>query len=305
MIGLWHQFRPSPWGGGNQFMWALKRELVRQRCKVLENKGRKHVSAHILHAQWFDITKFRREWGSVACPVIHRIDGPIALYRANGSGKERDEECFDINAKFATVTVFQSDWSLRQNLSLGYKPIDPIIIPNAADPEIFHARGRITFSRDRKIRLISVSWSDNPGKGAAVYKSLEEQLDWSRYDYTFVGNSPVSFKNIRQIDPVTSLELAEILRNHDIFITASRNDPCSNSLLEALTCRLPAIYLNSGGHQELVKEGGLPFNDVKEIPDQLDCLVDEYERFQSLISVPRIEIVAGRYLEAADLRFLK
>jgi len=283
-------------------MWALKKELVRQGWKVLENEGGKDVSFHILHARHFDIRKFRREWKSAACPVIHRIDGPVALYRSDGSGKEQDEECFAINSKYATVTVFQSNWSLRQNLSLGYKPVGPIVISNAADPEIFHSQGRIKFSRDRKIRLISVSWSDNLGKGAPIYKSLENLLDWSRYDYTFVGNSLVSFNNIRQIAPVTSLELAEILRNHDIFITASRNDPCSNSLLEALTCSLPSIYLNSGGHQELVKEGGLPFNEVEEVPDQLDCLADAYERFQSLISVPRIETVAGRYLEAAGLR---
>ena len=96
-----------------------------------------------------------------------------------------------------------------------------------------------------------------------------------------------------------SEQLADILRQHDIYITASQNDPCSNALIEALACGLPALYLNDGGHPELVGQGGLPFNSREEILTQLDILVENYELFQSLIVVPSIESVAKTYLEIA------
>jgi len=129
-----------------------------------------------------------------------------------------------------------------------------------------------------------------------VYKWIEDHLDWSRFEYTFVGNASEEFHRINHIPPVSSEELAAILRQHDIYITASRNDPCSNALIEALACGLPALYLNDGGHPELVGHGGLPFGKAEEIPGQLEKLVNGYEAFQRLITVSRLETVTEKYL---------
>ena len=38
------------------------------------------------------------------------------------------------------------------------------------------------------------------------------------------------------------MQLAELLRAHDVYLAPSRDDPCSNALLEALACGLPAAY---------------------------------------------------------------
>ncbi|GIK40761.1 MAG: hypothetical protein BroJett011_45940 [Chloroflexota bacterium] len=295
-ISLWHNFRPPPWGGGNQFMLALKKALFQLGAEVEENSGSPSIDAHVLHAIWFDVEAFRRTIHDREKVVIHRLDGPVSLYRADGSGQELDDRCFQLNSEFASVTVFQSRWSLDHNLNLGYQPVNPVIIPNASDPSIFHPYDRIRFNPDRKVRLISVSWSDNPNKGFDVYKWLETHLDWDRFDYTFVGNIPGQFERIQHIPPQPSAELASLLRQHDIFITASRNDPCSNSLIEALTCGLPALYLHSGGHSELVQDGGLPFTSVEEILPQLTRLVDEHEHFQRAIRPPQLNEIAGQYL---------
>jgi glycosyltransferase involved in cell wall biosynthesis len=171
-----------------------------------------------------------------------------------------------------------------------------VVIPNAADPEIFHSRGRQPFNVDRKIRLISVSWSDNLNKGAPVYQWLDDHLDWGRYEYTFVGRSPVSFQNIHTLSPITSEALAKELRQNDVFITASRNDPCSNSLIEALACGLPALYLGSGGHSEIVGEAGFAFQSAEEILQLLSRLIADYSQRQALIRLPSIAETADKYL---------
>ncbi|MCG3772762.1 MAG: hypothetical protein JW384_03981 [Nitrosomonadaceae bacterium] len=155
----------------------------------------------------------------------------------------------------------------------------------------------MTFNSPRKVRLISASWSDNPRKGGPVYKWLDEHLDWDCFEYTFVGRTQEHFKNIQHVQAVPSEGLAQLLRQHDIYITASERDPCSNSLVEALTCRLPALYYNDGGHPELVGFGGLPFQKREEIPAQLERLVACYGQFQSLICVPTIEEIATTYLQ--------
>src|SRR5262249_24722661 len=130
---------------------------------------------------------------------------------------------------------------------------------------------------------------------------LEDRLDWSRFEYTFVGRSPVSFERITVIPPQPSDALATLLRAHDIFITASLNDPCSNALVEALSCGLPAVYPNSGGHPERVGAGGLGFDDVDEIPAKLDAIAADYERFQARVDPPRLAEVTDRYLAVLGL----
>jgi glycosyltransferase involved in cell wall biosynthesis len=66
--------------------------------------------------------------------------------------------------------------------------------------------------------------------------------------------------------------------------------------LEALACGLPAIYLVSGGHPEIVKEAGFGFQDQTEAPEYLDRLVAEYESRQAQIDLPPLAQVADQYL---------
>jgi len=101
---------------------------------------------------------------------------------------------------------------------------------------------------------------------------------------------------------VSSEDVAELLRSHDVFVTASLHEACSNALLEALSCGLPAVYVDSGANSELVGEGGLPFSDLEDVPVLLERLVEEYEAFQARIRVPALSEVADRYLEVLGVR---
>jgi len=293
-VGLWHTFFAPPYGGGNQFMMALRKGLQALEVDVRENELTERIDAYVLNSIHFDVDAFLAFSTRHRLNVVHRIDGPIYLIR--GFDREKDQLCYDLNARFASATVLQSSWVYQRIVDMGYHPVKPVIIHNAVDSEIFHPFGRIAFDPDRKIRLISTSWSNNPRKGGPVYKWIEEHIDWDRFEYTFVGNASESFDRARHIPPVPSDQLAEILRNHDVYITASRNDPCSNALIEALACGLPALYLNDGGHPELVGHGGLPFQNEDEILSQLEKLVENYTSFQKLITVPKLVDVAQKYL---------
>jgi glycosyltransferase involved in cell wall biosynthesis len=99
------------------------------------------------------------------------------------------------------------------------------------------------------------------------------------------------------VPPLASHALAELLRAHDVYLAASRDDPCSNALLEGLACGLPAAFLRSGGHPELVGEGGLPFDDPEELPDLFARLREELDFRRAAIQVPSLAEVADRYLE--------
>lgn len=297
-VGLWHDFRKPPWGGGNQFMLALRKALRKKGVRTVENRFA-GVDAHIVRAVHFDVARFEEAAKRKKPTVIHRVAGPIEL--ARGFDREQDELCFRLNARLAFATVLQSAWSYQQYVKLGYAPVNPVIIHNAADPEIFHGRSRVTFVRGRKLRLISSSWSDNPRKGGHIYKWLDEHLDWARFDYTFVGNTQERFTHIRHVPPVDSQTLADLLRQHDIFIFASGIEAGSNALVEAISCGLPVLYNNSSSNPEIVGHGGLPFTDTDEIAERLDALERDYEMYQSLVTPPSIDEVAQAYVDLARL----
>lgn len=292
-ISIFHEFAPPPAGGGHQFMRAMWNEFEKQGLRVEGNTISRTTRACLFNSFNFDAARLKA-FSRDGCRMVHRVDGPIGVYRGFDDGTDRHIAA--INNDLADATIFQSLYSLEKHRELGLDFRCPFVIPNATDPLIFHPAGRIPFDPNRKIKLISVSWSDNINKGAPVYEWLDKHLDWSRYEYTFIGRSPVTFSNIRMISPLASADLSDELRQHDLYITASKNDPCSNSLLEALACGLPALYLNSGGHPEITGRAGLPFTRVEEIPALLQHLATDFSRFQSAIRVPDIETVARQYL---------
>ena len=231
--------------------------------------------------------------------MVHRVDGPIGAYRGFDDGT--DDRISELNHKLADATVFQSRYSLDKHRELGYSLRDPVVITNAVDSTIFHEPEGREPLEGRKVRLIATSWSDNPRKGAQTLAWLDANLDWDRFELTYVGRSTPAFENIRNVGPVVSEDLAQLLRGHDAYIAASRDDPCSNALLEALACGLPTAYLASGGHPELVGAGGLPFAVDEELPAVLERLVSELERFRAAISVPSIAAVADGYVAVLGL----
>jgi glycosyltransferase involved in cell wall biosynthesis len=293
-VAVFHEFAPSPTGGGHQFLRALVAELERRGVVVELNRISRGTPVCLFNSFNFDFRRLRRFVHS-RCRMVHRVDGPIAIYRGFDDGT--DDRIEEINRELADATVVQSRFSLEAHRGLGIALRSPVVITNTVDPAIFHPPGAREPLDGRKVRLIAVSWSDNPNKGTEVFSWLDRNLDCERYELTFAGRSREHFRRIRAIDAVPSHEVAEELRRSDVYIAASRNDPCSNALLEALACGLPALYLASGGHSELVSDAGLPFETVAELPEALERLVDELEERREAIRVPELSAVADRYLE--------
>lgn len=290
-VAIFHEFVPPPTGGGHQFMRALWQEFAQRGLRVENNTVSRTTRACLFNSYNFNFERLRR-FQRAGCRMVHRVDGPMSVYRGRDDGS--DLKIWQVNQELADATIFQSNYSLQKHIELGYAFKAPCVIMNAAKPEIFHPH--IPFDRQRKIKLISTSWSDNANKGAAIYRWLDEHLDWERFEYTFVGRSQIQFERIQMFAPVPSAQVAELLRQHDIYITASRYDPCSNSLIEALSCGLPALYLQSGGHPEIVGDAGFGFSAPEDISDLLKQLVAEYEARQAQIAIPTLAEVADRYL---------
>jgi glycosyltransferase involved in cell wall biosynthesis len=293
-LALFHEFAPAPTGGGHQFLRALLGELERRGLAVELNRISRGTNVCLFNSFNFDFRRLRR-FARSDVRFVHRVDGPIATYRGFDDGT--DARIAEINRALAAATIVQSRYSLEAHRALGFELVDPQLAVNTVDPSIFHPPPEREPLAERRVRVIATSWSDNPNKGADVVAWLDANLDHDRYELTFAGQTDENFRRVRALGPISTEAVAAELRRNDVYLAPSRNDPCSNALLEALACGLPAVFRASGGHPEIVGDGGLPFESPEEVPGVLDRLVAVLDERRAAIHVAPLADVADRYLE--------
>ena len=297
MIHISFETIDKPWGGANQFLKGLKNEF-KKLGKYTDDPNKAEIILFNSHHNTEIIKKLKKDLPSKV-KFFHRVDGPMKLY--NNDSDPRDLVVSHLNSEVADATIFQSGWSMhncfQENLFTKQKPY--MVIPNACDPNIFYPKDEKN-EAGKPCKLISTSFSSNPKKGFAFYKRAEEKfIDFEEYDYTFLGrNTAVIFDNIKELGELASADVAEALRNSDIYITASENDPCSNSLIEAISCGLPCLAYNSGGHPEILENtnGGLVFNNLDDFKTKLQDIKLNYKMYRNAIKPFTMSDIANKYL---------
>ena len=269
------------WGGGNNFLRNLINKLKKDKLytkNILESDSILFNS----HQNLISVLKYKIKFPEKF--FIHRIDGPLTSYRGL-LGYFQDKIIFNLNQNIADGTFFLSKWSFKENLKNGLiKPNNYKIIHNAANNEVFKKKKFILKenTKKNKIKLIAASWSSNYLKGFDVYNYLDKNLNFSKYEMIFIGNSPVRFNNIKIISPKNHYYLYKYIRRSDIFIFASKIESCSNLLLEAMSCGIPILLRNASSNLEIFNGNGVIFeNDIDSIK-KLEELVKKYNKIKTI-----------------------
>lgn len=256
-------------GGGNQFLKILKETLIKENLytnniissKIIIVNGHEKFKGifFILFLKFF----FKKR-------ILHRIDGPLAIVRGSRRQLLQDKSIFYFNQIVSDMTIFQSKWSLKIYNNLNFMFESYNILYNFVDDNIFFKK-KSTFYKE-KINLVSVSWSTNLLKGFDVIEYLDKNLDFKRFNYYFIGNSPLKFENIKIIEPLDSLELSEHFSKCDFYIHPSKAESCSNALLEAIQCGLTPIVRKNSSNKELVNDQKFLFHNKYDIIKKIDFL---------------------------------
>ena len=256
--------RDGAWGGGNQFQSALRKFLCGKNIytEKISQADVILVNSHHWGGRLKELYTTKRNNPDVI--ILHRIDGPVSIVRNDSRQFVIDKCIMDFNTRIADGTVFQSEWSKTKCIEQGMdKEKISAVIYNAPDPSIFYPTGYRV--ENKKFSLVAASWSTNERKGFDIYKYLDENLDFSRYEFTFVGNSPLAFRNIQHKPVMNSKELAAEYHRHDLFVHPSYMESCSNALIEAMHCGLVPVAMNNTSHPEIVKYDDLLFEGKKDI----------------------------------------
>jgi glycosyltransferase involved in cell wall biosynthesis len=277
-ICIWFKTTNGPWGGGNQFLRALAKDLSRKGHQISFYPKRENevvlINSHNAGAGRLlypaELAQFRQKrainywsrifpkefwllWKRKGPAIVHRLDGAPQIIR--GTKSIADDLVPQLNS-LSDYTVFQSLYCVQSFNSLGIQPKKTAVIYNGVDPDIFFPDTNKK-PVQRKLCLVASSWSSNPRKG---FKTLAEVSKLPDVKINFLGRWPDSIpsENVALLGTKPSEGVAAVLREADGMIHAAENEPCSNAVLEALACGLPILYLDSGGTGELAGNYGVP-----------------------------------------------
>lgn len=202
--------------------------------------------------------------------VVHRINECDERKGTRGMNKLLKRANY-----LADHTVFVGTWLSDLDLWQNGDEACWSTIHNGADTAIFNSEGWQPWSGEGPLRLVTHHWGGNWMKGFDVYKKIDEMLGhqpWAeRIAFTYIGNLPdgFSFQRARHVQPLDGHALADELRRHHVYLTASINEPGGNHQNEGALCGLPLLYRESGCMPEYCRGFGLSFDSPDDFVDAL------------------------------------
>jgi hypothetical protein len=293
-ISIGTNIKEGPWGGGNLFAINLKRFLIQKGHDVVFDLDDEDIDIILLteprktsessaytHKECIDYKKYVKH----DTIVIHRINECDERKNTNFVNK------YMIFAnKVADYTVFVSTWLKNLYLSQGLENHNLSTILGGADGDIFNRSNFNKFNGQGKIKLVTHHWGANWNKGFDVYSKLDFLLyekKWSEvFEFTYIGNLPKNFQfnNVKYVKPLAGADLAKELSKHNLYITASINEPSGNHHMEGGLCGLPLMYVDSGGITEYCKDYGLAF-DIDSLESKILYFKNNFKTYNDKMKV--------------------
>lgn len=289
MVKIFFTFKPSKsnYGGGAFFVENLIKYLKNLNYKItynLENdidiifitdprKGKnKKYSID-------DIINYKKNFPNIK--IIHRVN-------ENDIKREKSINIEPLLVKtmyIANKVVFVSEWLEKYFIKKYKLKINSTSILNGCNSEYyFPIRDK---KLNKKIRIVTHHWSDNYLKGFHIYNEIDKYLEKHKnFEFIFIGNYNKSYKprNIRLMKPTHSLELGNLLRECDIYLTATQNEPGGMHYLEGASCGLPILFCKGGGGTtEICSKFGLEFKDLKDMLNKLNIIKENYDDYRKKI----------------------
>jgi len=281
----------EPYGGGNQFLYRL--------VEILQERG--HEVCYHLEDNIDVIFMMDPRPGDIGYSVEHiesykRLNPRVKiLHRVNECDARKGTNFMDPlllrGMGISDRVVFISQWLKEYFQDRGFSR-DSHVIYNGCNLKHFH---QMPHKRNDPIKVVTHHWSDNYMKGFDLYVEIDKFLvqNPGRFDFTYVGRywSGYMPQATRVVAPTSGTNLGNELRKHDVYVTASRNEPCGMHHIEGAACGLPVLYHSeTGGIKELCQKHGIEFNSFDTFLEGLEKMEKDYQNYRNMIDVQSLDI---------------
>lgn len=191
--------------------------------------------------------------------IIQRLDGVYYPSKHGDQWELKNQNIRYIYENLSDWIVFQSEYCRKQCehvMGTNYAAQSKIII-NGADHNLYYPE-KDQESPSGKWELITTGNFRNRDMIEPVVLALDQVQKTHHFELTCVGpisNSDIAhfFQRdyIRHIKQLDSKEIAQYLRESDVFIYSHLNPPCPNSVIEAVSSALPVVGFDSGSMSEI------------------------------------------------------
>ena len=238
----------GPWGGGNLFVKAMSNFLLHKGHEVCFD-----FEDNIDIIFMVDPKKTDRTAGYSIDEIIEygsRFPDTEIIHRINECDQRKGTDFMDLllveSNRIADHTIFISQWLADYFVKKGFNR-EYDVVYNGCNTNHFYPLEK-QLKPSSPIKLVTHHWSDNWLKGFDLYTELDKQKDHN-IEFTYIGryNDQYSPKNTRYVQPIHGKELGDELRKHDIYVTASRFEPCGMHHIEGSASGMPVLFHRDGG----------------------------------------------------------
>lgn len=265
-------FITGPFGGGMIIAALLKNYFIEKGIEVVNNLKDRDIDI-ILHLNPFPFLRGGSSAYSFFSAYLYKLKHPntIIINQVNECDERKNTHYMNkllvMASNYSDYTVFIASWLKPLLDRCGFpKDCPHKVILNGSDETVFNTVDKKLWDGKEKMKIVTHHWGGNYLKGHDIYQKIDKLLDREdfskKYEFTFIGNYPKNliYKNTKVISPLSGKELAEELKVHHIYITASRNEPAGLHHIEGALCGLPILYINSGALPEYCQGFGIEFN---------------------------------------------
>lgn len=309
-VSINFKFLTEPFGGGAQLAGNLREYLMRQGVAVINNLNDSDIDV-ILNVNPFPFISGKISMYSFLDAYAYQLKHPNVriVQRVNECDERKGTNYMNAllarASRYSDYVVFVGSWLKPLLEAKGFareKPSRTIL--NGADSKIFNRNDKKEWDGKEKLKIVTHHWSPNLRKGHDAYQLLDrllgEQAYQDRFEFTYVGSMPPgrSYPNTTLVAPISGRALAQELKKHHVYITASQNDPGPNHPPEAAQCGLPLLYINSGSLPEYCAGFGIEFS-LSTLPQALETVRRDYRKYvDALKSYPlSAEHTASQYYQ--------
>ncbi len=285
-IALGFHLQDGPYGGGNSVIRSMADLLPDHGHEVVWDLYDDDIDIIVLVDPRVRAPNIAFGAGAILRYLAFRNPRAVVVQQIHDIDERKNTRHMNRRQRLANYaadhTVAVGSWMLDLDVVRPENRDAYTAIRNGGRTGVFHREGHVPWTGTGPLRLVTHHWGAHPMKGFDVYAALDALLDdpaWrERISFTYIGNvaAGVSFRNTRVLPPLADETLADELRAHHAYISASINEPAGLHHIEGALCGLPIVYRRSGALPEYCEGYGIGFDGVHDFADAIDRMAREY-----------------------------